>query len=58
MNKVFELCGYSGSAYMQFTTAQMHKTPILHRSAALRSDAYRLYDDVTYYYRKNFNYES
>ena len=58
MNKVFELCGWRGSAYMQFTTAQMQKTPVVHRSFDLRSDDYRLYDDVTYYYRKNFVYES
>lgn len=57
MNKVFELCGWRGSAYMQFTTAQMQKTPVVHRSFDLRSDDYRLYDDVTYYYRKNFVYE-
>lgn len=57
MNKVFELCGWRGSAYMQFTTAQMHKTPVVHRSFDLRSETYRLYDDVTYYYRKNFVYE-
>ena len=58
MNKVFELCGWRGSAYMQFTTAQMQKNPVVHRSFDLRSDDYRLYDDVTYYYRKNFVYES
>lgn len=57
MNKVFELCGWRGSAYMQFTTAQMQKTPVVHRSFDLRSETYRLYDDVTYYYRKNFVYE-
>ena len=57
MNKVFELCGWRGSAYMQFTTAQMQKTPVVHRSFDLRADEYRLYDDVTYYYRKNFIYE-
>ncbi len=57
MNKVFELCGWRGSAYMQLAAAQMQKTPVLHRSFDLRSDAYRLFDDVTYYYRKNFVYE-
>ena len=39
------------------TTAQMQKTPVVHRSFDLRSETYRLYDDVTYYYRKNFVYE-
>lgn len=57
MNKVFELCGYGGSAYMQFTSAQMKETPVIHRTADLRSDALRSYDDVTYYYRKNFVYD-
>lgn len=56
MNKVFELCGFRGNAYMQLVSEQMKKTPIIHRTADLRSDALRGYDDVTYYYRKNFAY--
>ena len=56
MNKVFELCGYRGSAYMQFTSDIMAKKPVIHRSDKLDDEAGRLYDRVSYYYRKNFSY--
>ncbi len=52
MNKVFELCGYEGSAYMQFTDGVMAETPVVHRS----SEVPALYDNVSYYYRRNFAY--
>ncbi len=52
MNKVFELCGYKGSAYMQFANSVMAQTPIIHRSHTVP----KLYNDVSYYYRRNFAY--
>jgi len=57
MNKVFELCGYKGSAYMQYTTDFMQENPVLHRTDAMDSDAKKTFDRVSYYYRKNFLYE-
>ena len=52
MNKVFELCGYSGNAYMQFSRDIMKETPVVHRAMTLPTD----YDNVSYYYRRNFAY--
>lgn len=56
MNKVFELCGYSGSEYMQFTSDIMKEGRVIHRSDIGSTDASALYDRVSYYYRKNFVY--
>ncbi len=56
MNKVFELCGYKGNAYMQFTSDIMKKQPVIHRSNDFAEGDARLYDCVSYYYRKNFIY--
>ena len=56
MNKVFELCGYSGSEYMQFTSDIMKEGRVVHRTDIGQSDASALYDRVSYYYRKNFVY--
>ncbi|MBR5538633.1 MAG: LTA synthase family protein [Clostridia bacterium] len=56
MNKVFELCGYKGNAYMQFTSDIMSRTPVIHRTADLSYGDARLFDCVSYYYRKNFIY--
>ena len=56
MNKVFELCGYKGSQYMQFTSDIMKETPVIHRSDIEKSDTASLYDRVSYYYRKVFAY--
>ena len=52
MNKVFELCGYKGSAYMQYTSEIMKKAPVMHRAMTLPEE----YKNVAYYYRKNFAY--
>lgn len=57
MNKVFELCGYSGSAYMQFTSDIAENTPVIHRSDDLSEGDRQTFDHVSYYYRKNFIYE-
>ena len=56
MNKVFELCGYNGSAYMQFTSDIMKEEPVIHRTDIANSENSALYDRVSYYYRKNFVY--
>lgn len=52
MNKAFELCGYKGNSYMQFASKVMEETPIIHRSHTVP----KLYNDVSYYYRRNFAY--
>ncbi len=52
MNKVFELLGYGGNSYMQFASEVMRKNPVIHRSHTLP----KLYEDVSYYYRRNFAY--
>ncbi|MBE6678912.1 MAG: hypothetical protein E7598_00150 [Ruminococcaceae bacterium] len=52
MNKVFELCGYGGNSYMQFASSVMRENPIIHRSHTVP----KLYEDVSYYYRRNFAY--
>lgn len=52
MNKVFELCGLKGSAYMQFASEVMRETPVVHRLHTVP----KLYNDVSYYYRRNFAY--
>lgn len=57
MNKVFELCGYRGSAYMQFTSDIASREPVIHRTDAMTDGDKKLYDCVSYYYRKNFMYE-
>lgn len=57
MNKVFELCGYKGSAYMQFTSDIMSQSPVMHRSADWSFGDAKLFDCVSYYYRKNFIYD-
>lgn len=56
MNKVFELCGYSGNEYMQFTSDIMKEKAVIHRSDSFDSETSALYDRVSYYYRKNFVY--
>ncbi len=56
MNKVFELCGYKGSAYMQFTSDIASRTPVIHRYDDMSEGDRRLFDCVSYYYRKNFSY--
>ncbi len=56
MNKVFELCGYKGSEYMQFTSDIMKEEPVIHRTDVSQSETAKLYDRVSYYYRKNFAY--
>ncbi|MBQ8836266.1 MAG: sulfatase-like hydrolase/transferase [Clostridia bacterium] len=56
MNKVFELCGYKGNAYMQFTNDIMKEEPVIHRTSLGDSETSALYDRVSYYYRKNFVY--
>ncbi|MBQ6893855.1 MAG: sulfatase-like hydrolase/transferase [Clostridia bacterium] len=56
MNKVFELCGYKGNAYMQFTSDIMKEEPIIHRTQISKNETTALYDRVSYYYRKNFVY--
>lgn len=57
MNKVFELCGYKGSAYMQFTSDIAAREPVIHRTDAMADGEKKLYDCVSYYYRKHFLYE-
>lgn len=57
MNKVFALCGYKGSAYMQYTTDLMQQYPVIHRSDPLLEAEKQLFDRVSYYYRKNFLYK-
>ncbi len=56
MNKVFELCGYKGSSYMQFTSDIASRTPVIHRYDDFGEGDRRLFDCVSYYYRKNFSY--
>ena len=56
MNKVFELCGYSGNEYMQFTSDIMKEESVVHRTNISASESAALYDRVSYYYRKNFAY--
>ena len=56
MNKVFELCGYKGSAYMQFLADIIKDEPIIHRTDSLTDGKKQLYDYVSYYYRKNYAY--
>ena len=56
MNKVFELCGYKGSSYMQFTSDIMEETPVIHRLDIEKDGTASLYDKVSYYYRKVFAY--
>ena len=58
MNKVFELCGYKGNAYMQCTSDILKKEPVIHRTDSLTDGDKALYDRISYYYRKNFLYES
>lgn len=57
MNKVFELCGYKGSAYMQYTADLMQKYPVIHRTDLLKEPEKQTFDCVSYYYRKNFLYK-
>ena len=57
MNKVFELCGYTGNAYMQYTTELAKQYPIVHRTDAYGESEKQTFDRVSYYYRKNFLYE-
>ena len=57
MNKVFELCGYKGSAYMQYTTDLAAKYPVIHRTDAYTEAEKQTFDRVSYYYRKNFLYD-
>ncbi len=57
MNKVFELCGYPGSAYMQFTSGVMQSSPVIHRTSDRTEETARLFDAVSYYYRRNFAYD-
>lgn len=57
MNKVFELCGYKGDAYMQFARDIAKRTPVIHRTDSMTEGDKALYDRVSYYYRKNFLYE-
>ena len=57
MNKVFALCGYKGSAYMQLTSGIMQQDPVIHRTDAMADGGKKLYDCVSYYYRKNFMYD-
>lgn len=57
MNKVFELCGYNGSAYMQYTTDLAQKYPVIHRTDLLEEPEKQTFDCVSYYYRKNFLYK-
>ena len=56
MNKVFELCGYKGSAYMQFTSDIASRTPVIHRYDDMSEGDRHLFDCVSYYYRRNFCY--
>ncbi len=56
MNKVFELCGYEGNEYMQFTSEVMKESPVIHRDMDMTSGAPLKYDCVSYYYRRNFIY--
>lgn len=57
MNKVFALCGYKGDAYMQLTRDIASRTPIIHRTDAMTEGDKKLYDCISYYYRKNFMYD-
>lgn len=57
MNKVFELCGYKGSAYMQYTSDLMRVYPVIHRTDAYAESEKQTFDRVSYYYRKNFLYD-
>lgn len=57
MNKVFELCGYKGSSYMQFVSEFMQENPVLHRTDLLEEEDKKTFDRVSYYYRKNFLYD-
>lgn len=56
MNKVFELCGYKGDEYMQLSSEIMKNTPVIHRNDDMSSGNKRLYDNASYYYRKNYLY--
>ncbi len=57
MNKVFSLCGYKGNAYMQLTSDIAAREPVIHRTDAMTDGDKKLYDCVSYYYRKNFMYD-
>ncbi len=57
MNKVFELCGYKGDAYMQFTRDLAKEHPVIHRTDDLSEGKKQQFDFASYYYRKNFLYD-
>lgn len=57
MNKVFELCGYPGSAYMQLTSDILRSCPVIHRTDPMTEEPARLYNFVSYYFRRNFLYD-
>ena len=53
MNKVFELCGYNGNEFMQYSSKVMKETPVVHKSHTLTDE----YNNLIYYYKNNFAYE-
>ena len=56
MNKVFELCGYKGDSYMQLASEIMNRKSVIHRADNFDSGDNLLYDQISYYYRKNYLY--
>lgn len=56
MNKVFELCGYKGDSYMQLASEIMNRKGVIHRADNFDSGDNLLYDQISYYYRKNYLY--
>lgn len=70
MNQVFELCGWEGPAYMQYTSQLMKELPVIHTSGSVldkdgvlqrEPDAaaqakVREFEQVQYYMRHNFLY--
>lgn len=71
MNELFNLCGWQGDSYMQFSSSVMDELPVIHSSGAcITADGefvaapdgeikklLETYENVEYYQRTNFKYD-